>query len=193
MQFYRRYHTDGSCVVICTQCFATLGSATRFAAADDMERRHICGRQRRAEFSDAALRSYPGYKDPVESSWARFMDYMRKLDAPRATLLFLVMATIVYGFPTLIEFVLMGRVSPWVVSIVFGDMVGCACLAVVLRMPRTGVILYLALAVWEAWLFQTARITPSTLAWITDAVPTLVVGGRIAQLRLALRWSRDAV
>jgi hypothetical protein len=59
-----------------------------------------------------------------------------------------------------------------VLNVFFGDLTGCVCLALVLRMPRTSVILYVALAVVDGWLYATGKVAPGTLAWITDAVPT---------------------
>ena len=98
---------------------------------------------------------------------------------------------IVYGIPNLIEFASAGYVSPWLVNVLFGDLTGCVCLAVVLRMPRTSVVLYLALAMLDGWLYATMKVSPNTLAWITDAVPTLVVIGRVVQLRVGMKLVRE--
>lgn len=189
MRYYRRYSADGSCIVICTRCFATIGHAAEFTAAATLEGQHQCGTPRRAEFPDAALRSYVAFHDPPKAGWvSQLAGALRQLDRRYAVLVFAAIAVVLYVVPNLVEFAAMGHVSPWLMSIVFGDMMGCACLALVLRMPRTGVILYLVLALWESWLFATGRVSPATLAWVTDAVPTLVVAGRVAQLWSGKGW-----
>jgi len=48
-----------------------------------------------------------------------------------------------------------------------------------------------ALAVLDGWLYATGRVSQGTLAWITDAVPTVVVMGRVVQLRAGMRLARE--
>ena len=64
MKFYRRYYADARCVVVCTRCFATLGTAATLTVADELERQHLCGARVRPEFSDAALRCYAEHSMP---------------------------------------------------------------------------------------------------------------------------------
>ncbi len=188
MRYYRRYSADGSCVVICTRCFATIGHATGFAAAAALEGQHACGTPRPVEFADAALRSYVAFHGTTAGPVSRLAGFLRRVDRRYAVLVFAAIALVLYMLPNLVELAAIGRVSPWVTSILFGDLMGCACLALVLRMPRTGVVLYLALALCEGWLYATGRLSPGTLAWVTDAVPTLVVAGRVAQLWFRTGW-----
>jgi hypothetical protein len=189
MRYYRRYYADGRCVVVCTHCLATLGSAATFAAAEELEGWHVCGPPVAAEFGDAALRCYAQVGEAKARRGAGVVEFLRGLSRLSAGLLFLAIVLVVYCIPNLIEFVSAGYVSPWLLNVFFGDLTGCVCLAV-LRMPRTGVILYVALAVLDGWLYATGRVSPGTLAWITDAVPTLVVIGRVVQLRGGIRAAR---
>jgi len=182
MRYYRRYHPDGRCLIICTRCFTTLGIAAGFTAATELEGQHVCGQPVRPNVSNAALKSYATFRDHDRGS-ERLLDFLRQVDRKYVVVLFAVIALMVYALPNLVEFAALRYASPWVVNIAFGDLVGCLCLALVLRMPRTGVILYLGLSLLEGWLYATGMVSPATLAWITDAVPTLVVAGRVAQLR----------
>ncbi|MGC2299560.1 MAG: hypothetical protein WA476_12210 [Acidobacteriaceae bacterium] len=190
MRYYRRYYGDGRCVVVCTHCLATLGMAATFAAAEELEGWHVCGPPVAAEFRDAALRCYAEVGEAKARRGSRVVEFLRGLRGASAGLLFLGIVLVVYCLPNLIEFAIAGYVSPWVLNVLFGDLTGCVCLAVVLRMPRTSVILYVALALLDGWLYATGRISPGTLMWITDAVPTLVVMGRVAQLRGGIRVGR---
>ncbi|MGB9031624.1 MAG: hypothetical protein WCC27_15995 [Acidobacteriaceae bacterium] len=187
MRFHRRYYADTRCVVVCTRCLATLGTAATHGVADELERQHVCGRRVRPEFSDAAMRCYAEHNGREARRSGRFAEILQGPKRWSAPLLFLAVVVVVYGLPNLIEFLSAGYVSPWVLNVLFGDLTGCACLGVVLRMPRTSVVLYVALAVLDGWLYTTGKVSPNTLAWITDAAPTLVVVGRVAQLRVGMR------
>lgn len=182
MRYYRRYYSDGRCVIICTRCFTTLGTAAGFTTATELEAQHVCGQPMMPRVSDAALKSYATFRDR-DNGTERFLNFLRRLDRKYVGLLFAAIALVVYALPNLMELAALRYASPWLVNIIFGDLIGCLCLALVLRMPRTGVVLYLALSLVEGWLYATGKVSPATLAWITDAVPTLVVAGRVVQLR----------
>ncbi len=182
MRYYRRYYSDGRCVIICTRCFTTLGTAAGFTTATELETQHVCGQPMMPKVSDAALKSYATFRDGERRS-EQFLNFVRRLDRKYVGLLFAVIALVVYALPNLVELAALRYASPWVVNIVFGDLIGCLCLVLVLRMPRTGVGLYVALALLEGCMYAMGMVSPATLAWITDAVPTLVVAGRVAQLR----------
>jgi len=181
MRYYRRYFANGTCVIICTRCFATVGTASGFAVASELEGQHVCGPRVTPSIRSAVLETHAMFREPEKGS-DRLVRFLRGLNGKYVGLLFVVISLLVYGLPNMVEFVAAGHLSPWVVNILFGDLIGCLCL-VLLRMPRTGIILYMALALLEGWLLAAGRVSPGTLAWITDAVPTLVVAGRVAQLR----------
>jgi hypothetical protein len=183
MRYYRRYQTDGSCTVICTHCFATLGKAADFAAAGDLEERHVCGKAVPPEFSDAALRSFASFRKPAGGGRERIVDFVRRLGERFPVLAFAAVALIVYGVPTLIELTIANNVTPWAGTVVFGDLIGCACLAVLFRMPATALFLYLGLTAFEGWLYFSGAVPADGLAWIADSVPMLAVAGRMAYLR----------
>src|SRR5580700_1424177 len=187
MKFYRRYYADARCVVVCTRCFATVGTAATLAVAEELETQHVCGRRVRPEYSDAALRCYAEHREAEARRSGWFAEVLHGPNRWSAVLLFLAIVLVVYCLPNLVEFASAGHVSPWLLNVLFGDLTGCVCLALVLRMPRTSVVLYVALAVLDGWLYATGRVSQGTLAWITDAVPTLAVIGRVAQLRVGMR------
>ena len=190
MRYYRRYHADGRCAVVCTRCLATVGRAATFTDADELEKQHVCGPRARVEFGDAALRFYAEFGKPRAWHGGGLRDFLGGLSRLRAWMLFAAIILVVYGLPNLVEFAIQGAVSPWVLNILFGDLTGCVLLAAVLRMPRTGVLLYVSLSLAEAGLYATGTVSPSARAWMTDAVPTLVVVGRVVQLRPRARLAR---
>lgn len=104
-------------------------------------------------------------------------------------------ALITYGLPTVVELVAARDFHLGLVTLLFGDVIGCACLATFLEMPVFGVALYLVLTVVEAWLYYTGALSPGHLAYFADLVPMVVVIRRIARLRAGAhpdsvgRWS----
>ena len=90
-----------------------------------------------------------------------------------------------YALPTAIELLAIWHLSPWIVAVLFGDLTGCTYMATVLKMPRTGVLLYLTLTVCEGLLYMSHRIPPTLLVWIVDLVPAIVTASRIAYIQLA--------
>ncbi|TAK11961.1 MAG: hypothetical protein EPO35_11855 [Acidobacteria bacterium] len=75
-----------------------------------------------------------------------------------------------YGVPTAIE---AGFISAPRALIIFGDLIGCVAIARISW--KLGASLYAGLTGIEAVLVQTALVGPSTLLWITDLVPALVL------------------
>lgn len=92
-------------------------------------------------------------------------------------------ALIIYGLPTIVEFMAARDLHLGLAVLIFGDLIGCACLATFLAMPVFGVALYLVLTVAEACLYFTHVLSPGHLALFTDLVPMAVVIMRIARLR----------
>lgn len=92
-------------------------------------------------------------------------------------------ALIVYGLPTIVEFMAAQDLHLGFAVLLFGDLIGCACLATFLEMPVFGIALYLLLTIAEACLYFTHYISPGHLALFTDLVPMAVVVRRIARLR----------
>jgi hypothetical protein len=184
MRYYRRYYSDGRCMVICTHCFATLGTAAESTAVHELESQHVCGLSVEPEIDGAALRAYLRFRER-EKRPDRFLRHIASLKGMHVAGLFAAIVLLAYVLPNLVELAATGWTTPWIVNVLFGDLTGCLCLVLWLKMPRTGVLLYLALTLVEAWLFASGLIAPQALAWVTDAVPTLVIAGRVAQLRSA--------
>jgi hypothetical protein len=97
------------------------------------------------------------------------------MDAKRLNLplTFLSVGFFLYALPTSIELLAMWHLSPWIVGVLFGDLTGCTYMATVLKMPRTGVLLYLTLTVREGSLYKSHRLPPTFLVWIVDLVPAI--------------------
>jgi hypothetical protein len=96
----------------------------------------------------------------------------------RAQILLLILSVFVclYLLPSVIELELTKRISAWV----FGDMVGCSFLSLVLEMRMTGVLLYGVVTAAEAWLYAVRVVPVHLLPWVADVAPTLVAAGLIA-------------
>ena len=104
MRFYRRYYADTRCVVVCTRCLATLGTAATHGVADELERQHLCGR---AFGRNSVTRRCAVTRSTVLPKTREAGDLRRVLHGPKrwsAPLLFLAIVLVVYGLPNLIEF-----------------------------------------------------------------------------------------
>ncbi len=97
---------------------------------------------------------------------------------------FLTVAAAIYGIPTGVEFLLLRwNVSPWLASVVLGDLVGCAflylfgfrALAVkiyVISVPVKAVLLWAGAGRW--------------MFFATDLVPAVIAASLVS--RAAIRW-----
>lgn len=90
---------------------------------------------------------------------------------------------ITYGLPTMVELMAAHDLHISIGIVLFGDVIGCACLVSVLEMPVFGVALYILLTLCEGWLYFTHHISAGHLAWFTDLVPMAIVALRIARMR----------
>jgi uncharacterized membrane protein YgdD (TMEM256/DUF423 family) len=174
MNYHRRYHEDGSCEVICTRCFLTLGLAKQHRAAQEIETQHVCGRTTGKELSR------------IHANAERLVFVIPgRLRQLNIALLLLIVGVVLYALPTMVELAAAEHVSPWVATVLFGDFTGCACLAAVFKMRRTGLLFYLLLTGCEGALYASHTLSANALVWLVDLVPTLVVAGKIARLRSA--------
>ena len=192
MEFHRRFNQDGSCEIICVICFQTVGIAKGNAAAKEIEARHICRLDAVPDASASERISRSGLSAVLQyiDTPTRVPAIAQRLPLP---LVSLTVALFLYALPTAVEWIVTRRTNPWVGSIILGDLVGCACLATIFRMPRTGVLLYVLLTGCEAFLYEFRLISATTLAWIVDIVPMLVVAGLIVRSRLTAALHQRAL
>jgi hypothetical protein len=106
---------------------------------------------------------------------------------PYTPLFFLAIFVLLYAFPTVVELAAVRYAVPTMGIILFGDLVGCACLATFLRSPFIAGVLYVSLTFCELWLHSSGALRRALLPWILDLVPTLVVVGKIAWMRAHTR------
>ena len=189
MEFFRRYNPDGSCVVICLRCFATIGNAGNVSAALSLEKVHECARRQIAvadqkQTSPAILSGVETARGDLSS---RFLQSAVSLQMPYTPLFFLAIFLLLYAFPTVLELAALRWAVPAIGIVLFGDLVGCACLATILRAPVVAGALYLSLTICELWLHSSGAIRRVFLPWLLDSVPTLVVAGKIAWIRAHTR------
>ena len=78
-----------------------------------------------------------------------------------------------YAVPTLIEFRLARHVDPLITYCTFGDLLGC--IGIAFFNWKFAVALYLGLAVVEWLLVRGGLIGLSTLPWLTDLVPAVIL------------------
>ncbi len=177
LRFYHRYYEDGSCKVICMDCYETLGTGQDRQAAVRMEAGHVCrGRLRAADGAGSSAKDAGSLASPLaEMQPVGFSE--RMLARVHPALLLLLTVVVLYAIPTVLEILARSEVNTWVAVILPGNAIGCAVLITIMRLPRTGLVLYLVLAGCECWLHMTHTMRGVTMAWIVDLVPTLVVLG----------------
>jgi len=167
MQFYRRYHENGSCRVICLNCYEMLGTGVNREAVTRLEAGHVCREWTRAEEDGG--------------SGIHLVEETRGEKAGRGersvhpVLVVLGIALVFYAAPTALELLARLHTNTWVAVILPGDVAGCAALIGLARMPRTGVLLYLAMTAFECILYVTHAMQGVTVAWVADLIPTLVL------------------
>lgn len=183
MEYFRRYNPDGSCVVICLRCFATVGTAGNVSAALTLENVHECTRHPIADQKQASVGILSGPETSRGDLSSRFLRSAARLHMPYTPLFFLAILVLLYAFPTVVEFAAVRWAVPAIGIVLFGDLVGCACLATILRQPVVAGALYLSLTFCELWLHSSGAVRSVFLPLILDLVPTLVVAGNIAWIR----------
>ena len=116
-----------------------------------------------------------------------FLKSAARLQMPYTPLFFLAVFLLLYAFPTVVELAAVRYAVPAMGIILFGDLVGCVCLATILRSPYIAGALYVSLTFCELWLQSSGAVRSAVLPWILDLVPTLVVVGKIARMRAHTR------
>jgi hypothetical protein len=177
IHFYRRYDPDGRCKVICMQCFQTLGTAWDRHSLEEMEAAHVCAFWREGAPSAAVRR---GMRE-VRAEAPLLREALQLQTFPLVLLTVLAL----YLLPTALEFAASYALNPWLAVILPGDLIGCAVLAGLLRMPRTAVILYVLLTAVESFSYAVSGTVVSGLCWFADLIPMLIV--LILVLRMKLR------
>ena len=178
MDFYYRFLPNGRCEIVCTRCFMTVGTASNAGDIQHVEMSHVC-------LAKTAPRSPD--REPDSPAKPPAVLTPGKHSAPtrfwRNILIFICAALFLYLLPKLLEFVALRHLNPLLSLVVPGDLVGCACLAIFLRRRKAGIALYCLLTAIEACFCLFHLTSVNTLSWITDLVPTLVVGAILLRSR----------
>lgn len=178
MKYYLLYRNNGTCDVICTRCFVKLGVAGQSDALREMEALHVCDR--------AAAPKHLSSIAPIRGSSNGLLDtdQIRRIlgsygerGVPNLWMALLLIVSLLYLVPTVIEILAARHLNPWLAVIFPGDIAGCAWLFGALKMQRTALILYLLLTACESCLYLSNMVSDNALIWIVDLVPTLVVAG----------------
>lgn len=169
MKFYRRFYEDGSCRVICLSCYEMLGTGLDREAAERLGTAHVCREWVLAGGESGARQAAEAEEmERPRRAWLAGLHPMVLL--PMIALLF-------YAAPTGLEILARVHVNTWLAVILPGDLVGCAALIWLAKLPRTGVLLYIGLTALESCLHLTHTMRGMTMAWVADLVPTLVMMG----------------
>jgi hypothetical protein len=182
MNCYLLYKKDGTCEVICTRCFVTLGVADRSDSVREMEALHFCDRTVAPKHRPSIV-SIRGSSDtrltPISIPIERIIDSYGTRAAPNLWMALLIIVSLLYVLPTVVELLAARHLNPWLAIILPGDIAGCAWLFGIFKMQRTALILYLLLTACEAGLYVSNVVSAGALIWIADLVPTLIVAGII--------------
>ena len=99
MEYFRRYDPDGSCVVICLRCFATVGIAGNVSAALTIENAHERTRHPVADQKQASPGILSGVAALRTDLSSRFLRRVARLQMPYTPLFFLAIFCASLCFP----------------------------------------------------------------------------------------------
>lgn len=176
MDFYIHARKDRIYDLICTHCFAVVAS-TNDPASIRVPETHQCIRPVHVSASIS-----------TETNRSQDQGGLNKPGAPgllpfaRPSAFLIAAALLLYGLPTVLEFLLIRQVNPELVVVVVGDLFGCAFIAIFFKKVWLGIALYALMSGIEASAYGLHLLPRGTLPWIADAVPTLVVLGLIQKL-----------
>jgi len=186
MNYHRRLNENGTCDIICTRCFLTLGTVGGISAAREVEANHRCAALPR-DGTSAKVVSIADFgssrREAASKSSVVHCGHSAYRFIPHIPFVFVSVPFFVYILPTIAEFFASRYVNLWFAAILPGDLVGCICLATIFRMRVSGPLLYLALTACEGCMYVFHLVSPSALIWIADLVPTLVIVGLVARGR----------
>jgi hypothetical protein len=172
------YHTHEKCPV----GFAIPVELMRRGEVGDREMCHLCVRMHESDALALAVRQQQDSRHaPEGAAAAKIPEVMRfERRAPAGSRIWIKTVTAVlvsfvvfYAIPTLIEFRLARHVDPLITYSFFGDLLGCIGIAVFNW--KFAVALYLGLAIVELLLARGGLIGLSTLPWLTDLVPAVII------------------
>jgi hypothetical protein len=183
MNYFRLYRKDGTLKVICSLCRSTVGIAGDSSTAAEIEARHRCCAGARSESRVVNIARYQ-FATNATSSVILSGDCEKHSDprTPANIILTLLSAAFfLYAVPTSLEFLAAQYFNPWLACILLGDLVGCVWLISIFKMRKTGLLLYVVLATLKTCMCVTQFIPSTTLFWITDAIPAVVIVSMIAR------------
>lgn len=166
LDYFFRDRDDGQCEVICTSCFQGIGLAQESGAIQQLMENHACNPHKIST-------------DPETSPSGRTMRTARKRlqrdtgGSIRPAAALVLVAFSLYIIPNLFEWMVSQFVTPWFAVLVLGDLAGCIALIFVFRRVWLGILLFIATFTAKAVAFEYQSVSPDSLIWITDLLPTL--------------------
>ena len=97
----------------------------------------------------------------------------------RVVAVFVLAVAVLYAVPGIVEFAIVRHLGPWVSCVVLGNLFGCAILFH-WGLRRTAIGIYVAAGSLEACLLETHAVSPTSLIWLTNLIPAMIVAVLIA-------------
>jgi hypothetical protein len=172
------YHTHERCPF----GFAIPAELMRRGEVGDRNTCHLCVRMRESDALLAMAQEQDSRHGALEgAAAARIPEVMRsERRTPAGWSIWIKTVTAVfvsfvvfYAVPNLIEFRLARHVAPLITYSFFGDLLGC--IGIAFFNWKFAVALYLGLTVVELLLTRGGLIGLSTLPWLTDLVPAVII------------------
>jgi len=183
MKYFWLHRKDGTFKVICSCCRSTVGIAGDSSVAAEIEACHQCRPTARGEKRVVNIARYQ-FETKATSSLIPPGDCPEpsKPGIRTGTIFTLISAAFfIYAVPTSLEFLAAQYFNPWLAGILLGDLIGCIWLVSVFKMRKTGVLLYVLLVTLKSCLCVTQLIPATTLFWMTDVIPAVVIVSMIAR------------
>ena len=177
MDFYCLARKDGIYDVICTRCFATVISTTDPSSIQEAQMVHRCTALKTTVMGSVLL------GNELERSRARTPSMLARVKCARLPVLLVVAVLAMYAVPTVIEFVLLYSTHRWLDVVFAGDLLGCACIYLLLKKGHLAIAVYALITAVEATIYGLRLVPVRTLPWFADAVPTIIFIGLTRRLR----------
>jgi hypothetical protein len=181
LDYHRRYRQDGSCQVICTSCFATLGIAFNTLQARVIEEEHLCPVRIHGETQAQLSLCRSSAKTGALATDDLIQRFLAASPRHRMYQPLAVLSAVafLYALPTAFELLASQYLTVWLACIVPGNLAGCICIGAIFKRPRMAVLLYFTLAVLESYLLLFHLLPNTAFVWLVDVVPTLTVAALV--------------
>src|SRR5664279_3332719 len=167
MNYHYRFGEDGTCKVICTRCFATIGIVNGLEEVKRLERVHRCSAETHNRGHHVVSRRDQRQTLPRGSYPKVVLSFPLYYLLPASFLL-------LYALPTICEFVLFRNPHLRYPCILFGNFVGCGSLFFIFHLRKTAISLYLLLTGFASYLLAARTVPGIDIPWALDLIPSVI-------------------